>query len=166
MKLTLLSAVMIVSGLVFVGCGKPDEPVAPRSEAGQNEMQGAVDQATAAVNETVEQATAKIEEVKQAAEASIAEAQAKVEAATAQFDELVAGIREQLAAKNFEQALAGVEKGFALPNLTGDQKGILQQLQEAIRAAMALNTATTGTGNVEEAAGEAAGGLLRKIGGR
>ncbi len=170
MKSYLLSALLIVLGLAFVGCGKKEEPAAkPKTsgDVGQAEIQRTVDKATQAVSETVEQATAKVEEIKQTAEASVAEAKAKVDEATAKFDGIVAAIKENLAANKFEQALAGLKEGLALPNLTGEQKGILQQLQEAIQAAMTKNAAATATENVQGAAGEATkkvDGLLKGFG--
>ncbi|MDX9982255.1 MAG: hypothetical protein RBU25_19700 [Lentisphaeria bacterium] len=145
MKSYLFSVLVIVFGLAFVGCGKKEEPVAKpetSGDVGKTEIQRTVDQATQAVNETVEQATAK-------------------------FDGIVAAIKENLAANKFEQALAGLKEGLALPNLSGEQKGILQQLQEAVQAAMAKNAAATATENVQGAAGEATkkvDGLLKGFG--
>ena len=151
MKSYLLSALVIVLGLAFVGCGKKEEPAAkpqqPAGDAGKTEIQRTVDQATQAVNETVEQAAAQVDEAKKAAESSVAEAKAKVDDATAKFDGMLAAIKESLAANKFEQALAGLKEGLALPNLTGEQKGILQQLQEAIQAAMTKNAAAAATEN-------------------
>lgn len=168
MRLILGIALVIVSGLAFVGCGKKQEPTPPVPKVNEDTtLQKTVDQATNAVNETVGKAAEKAEELKTTAQASVADAKAKVEEATSQFDTIVANIKENLAANQFEQALAGLKQGLALPGLTGEQKGILQQLQEAIQAAIAKNTTATATQNAQTAVDDAAkkvGGVLKGFG--
>lgn len=177
MKLMLSVLIVIVSSIAFVGCGKKQDATTPAPiDPAVGAMQKTADQATAAMNETVEKATEKVEEIRASAEASIADAKAKAEAddakakadaAAAQFDGIVAGIKDSLAANQFDKALAGLKEGLALPNLSAEQKGILQQLQEAIQAAIAKNTAATATQNAQGAATDATkkvDGLLKGFG--
>lgn len=168
MRLTLSIALVIVSSLVFVGCGKQQEPTPPVPKVTEDtSLQKSVDQATGAVNETLDKATNQAEAVKASAEASVTDAKAKVEDATSQFDTIVAAIKENVAANQFDQALTGLKQGLALPNLTDAQKGILQQLQEAVQAALAKNTTATATQEAQGAVDDAAkkvGGVLQGFG--
>jgi len=80
-----------------------------------------------------------------------AEAEAKVQAAKAKFETMVANIKQMIQAKDYQAALADIQKGVALPNLTGEQKTTLQNLMEIVKKAMATDAAKQAAGKLGNA---------------
>jgi uncharacterized lipoprotein YehR (DUF1307 family) len=153
---------VIVLAVALVGCGKKDEAeTTPAAEPDSETMNKAMEGVSDTVTKTVDEATEKVQEMKAQADETVADAKTKLAEATSQFDSIVAGIKENLAANSFDKALAGLKEGLALPNLTGEQKGILQQLQEAIQQAMAKKA----TGDAAKQAEGAVDGATKKVDG-
>jgi ElaB/YqjD/DUF883 family membrane-anchored ribosome-binding protein len=154
----------IVCTVALVGCGKKkSDDVKPVEEPTNAAMEDAMKGASDAVNETIGKANEKVEELKAKADEAVTKANETIKATTSQFDQIVADVKANIAANSFDQALAKLKEGFSLPNLTGDQKGVLQQLQESIQQAMANKVTGDATKQAEGTAAEATkkvGGLL------
>ena len=155
----ILVTVLAVS---LVGCGKKEEPKPePPAKVGDAKAEEAVKSATDAGAKAVEETKAKVEETGAKVEAAAAGVQTQVADATGRFDAIVAGIKANMANNSFDKALAGVKEGLGLQGLTGEQKGILERLQEMIVQALAKK----GTADAAKAVEGAAGDAVKKLGG-
>jgi predicted negative regulator of RcsB-dependent stress response len=113
----------------------------------------AVTKETEAAKEDVKAAAEKAEgEVKGAAE----KVEGEVKATQSAFDAMVAEAKALIEGKKYQDALAKLQAGLAMPALSEEQKSILQKLIEQAKAALA--------GSTVQDAQKAAGNLLKGAG--
>jgi len=157
MKRCLDVLIVTVLALSLIGCSKEKEEkttiqTEPTGTGVEKTIKGATDAAAKAVDDVTKQA----EQVTDKAGAAVADVKTQVADATSRFDKIVAAIKANLDANAFDKAALGLKEGFALQGLSGEQKGILQRLQELIQKALLKNTVGDATKNVGGVTGDAA----------
>ncbi len=171
----------LTAGLVIclVGCGKKEEetsgrPLEPEMERMMQDMAKQEDaakkaladaktqadkklaEATKAAEQTKADAEKQLAEASKAADAAAADAKAQVGAMQKQVEAIAADAKALVGEKNYQQALAKLQQGMQLDNLTAEQKGMLQALIDSVKKSMA-----------QDVGGEAKkklGGFLNKLG--
>ena len=158
-------AALVMSAMVvlfLVGCGKKKEesttgPAAPPTEIKTSDVEAAVkdtvDQAKATMKESTETAEKAVAEAEVAADKAKADVEAQAKELQTKFDAIVTDAKGYIGEKSYEKALAKVQEGLQLENLTDDQKTVLQNLLDKIKGLMSQS--------VGDEAKKKLGGLLK-----
>jgi len=168
MKRCLDALLVTVLALSLIGCSKEaEEKITVPTEPSPDNMEKSIKDAADTTAKAIDDATEQVKQVEDKAGEAVADVKTQVADATSRFEKIVAAIKANLDANAFDKAALGLKEGFALEGLTGEQKGILQQLQELIQKALLKNTVGDATKNVEggaDAAKKKAGALLKGFG--
>lgn len=138
------------------GCGKKkDKGMSPEAQQQMLNEQKRLMPDPSAVATEAEDA---VEEVTKGVKAAGEKAEDALKSGQSSFDALVAEAKALIEGQKYQEALSKLQAGLKLPDLTADQKSILQGLIEKATAALA----GTGAGDAQKAAGN----LLKGLGGK
>ena len=147
---------LAVAVALSFGCGKKkDQGMSPET---QQQMLNQQRQLMPDASAVAKDAEAAVEQVKDDVKAAGEKVEGALTSAQSSFDALLAEAKTLIEGKKYQDAIGKLQAGLKSPDLTADQKSLLQKLIEQATAALA------GTG--AEDAQKAAGDLLKGLGGK
>ncbi len=134
----LLSVVFVAAMAVLAGCRKESEKPAKPEPAKLEAVK------PPAIGQALEAAKTQAEAMSKTAEKKLQETQAEVDA-------IIAQVKKQMEAADYKTALSGIQKALSMPEITPDQKKLLDELRNTASkkmAAAAAEETKTGISNL------------------